>query len=222
MPLPPLPRHTVSVVGEKPTAPDEAHSFLRVRHQRLVATFANGSVSGEFAYDSVHRERLDAVVVVPHFKGSDGMERVVLRSALRPPVALRPLEARPVPERDSLGGLWEVIAGLVEPDERSPEGLLACAARELLEEAGFEVAPSALEPLGPSSFPAPGIIGERHFYFHVPVDPSARVPPTEDGSVLEQHAEIVDIPLLEALDLCRAGEIEDTKTELALRRLVEV
>jgi len=187
-----------------------------------VATFANGSVSDEFAYDSVHRERLDAVVVVPHFRDADGIQRVFLRSALRPPVALRPMEARPVPEKDSLGGLWEVIAGLVEADERSPDGLRACAARELFEEAGFEVPPSAIEPLGPSSFPAPGIIGERHFYFHVSVTASARTLPTEDGSALERHAEIVDISLTEALELCRAGEIEDTKTELALRRLVEV
>lgn len=222
MPLPPLPRHRVSVVGEKPTAPDEQGRFLRVRHQTLRATFADGSVSKEFAYDSVHRDRLDAVVVVPHYEGKDGVRRVFLRSALRPPVALRPEEARPVPERDDLGGLWEVVAGLVEPDERSPEGLAACAARELFEEAGFEVPAASLRPLGPSSFPAPGIIGERHFYFHVVVEPSARATPPEDGSALERHAEIVDIPLPEALELCRAGEIEDAKTELALRRLVEI
>jgi ADP-ribose pyrophosphatase len=65
------------------------------------------------------------------------------------------------------------------------------------------------------------MIGERHFFFHVEVDPGARAAPPEDGSVLEQQAALVDIPLDDALAACRAGDVEDAKTELALRRLVE-
>ena len=42
----------------------------------------------------------------------------------------------PIPERESLGNLWELPAGLVEVEERSPEGVRACARRELLEELG--------------------------------------------------------------------------------------
>jgi len=147
---------------------------------------------------------------------------VYLRSALRPPVALRPREAWPMPERDDLGGLWELPAGLVETDERSLDGLRRSAARELREELGFDVEPDKLASLGPSSFPAPGIIGERHFYFHVLVDPARRALPSEDGSVLEQNATIVAVALDLALDLVRAGMIEDAKTELGLRRLAEM
>jgi ADP-ribose pyrophosphatase len=76
--------------------------------------------------------------------------------------------------------------------------------------------------LGAWTYPAPGIIGERHVFFHVEVDPSARRDPPGDGSALERAAEIVSIPLDEALALARSGNLRDAKTELALRRLAEV
>jgi ADP-ribose pyrophosphatase len=222
MPLPPLPRILLLQEAER-RSPEEAESaFLRVGHNILRARFPDGEESEPFTYDIVHRERLDAVVMAAHFKDDRGRRMVYLRSALRPPVAFRPREAWPIPERDDLGGLWELPAGLVERDERSPEGLRRSAARELHEELGFEVDPSDLEPLGPSSFPAPGMIGERHFFFHVAVDPARRVDPPEDGSVLERKAAIAAIPLDEALALARTGAIEDEKTELGLRRLAEI
>jgi ADP-ribose pyrophosphatase len=222
MPLPPLPRHTLAVLDEELAPPLDQASFLRVRRQKVVLHFADGAKSEPFGYDSIDRERMDAVVVVPHFKGSDGKRWVYLRSAVRPPVAVRPEAVRPIPEKPTLGNLWEVVAGLVEVDERSPDGLRACAVRELLEEVGFSVTPPSIRDLGPSSFPAPGIIGERHFFFQIEVDPAARVAPTEDGSALERCAVIAAVSLDEALELCRAGEIEDAKTELSLRRLAEL
>lgn len=197
-------------------------AFLRVRHVVLSASFPDGSESEPFSYDMVERKALDAVVVAPHYRDAGGARWVYLRSALRPPVALRSREASPLPERPTLGGLWEVVAGLVEPDERSEAGLRACAARELYEELGAKVSAADVMSLGPATFPSPGIIGERHYYFHVEVVPASLVPPTEDGSVLERQASIVALPLDEALTLVRNGEIEDAKTEIALRRLAEV
>lgn len=200
--------------------------FLVVREHRMRVRYADGSVSDAFPYSIVDRTRLDAVVIVAHFVGPDGARRVCLRSAIRPPVGLRSgdeaaadagaFARAPTPE------LWELPAGLVEVDERSPEGVRACAQRELLEELGYDVAPEALSPLGRPVFPAPGMIAERQFFFHVAVDPSARRTPTEDGSALERHAGIVDVPLDVALEACRTGAIEDGKTELALRRLAEL
>lgn len=222
MALPPLPR--IKLVRESVTRSDEpsAQAFLYVERSVLRAQFDADTPSDSFTYDIVARERLDAVVIAAHYTDEQGQRMVYLRSALRPPVALRPKEAWPVPEREDLGGLWELPAGLVETDERSAEGLKRCAARELQEELGFEVDPDKLEALGPSSFPAPGIIGERHFYFHVVVDPTRRMLPTEDGSALERNATIVAVSLDEALDLVRSGVIEDAKTELGLRRLAEL
>jgi ADP-ribose pyrophosphatase len=219
--LPPLPAIELSLRGER-TDPAPPGAYLVVHRMEVEARFPDGSKSEPFVYDVVQRRALDAVVVVPHFVGKDGKRRVLLRSALRPPVRFRPREVWPVPERPTLGGLWEVVAGLVEEDERSPEGLRACAARELYEEVGATVALEAVHPLGPSTFPCPGVIGERHFFFHAAIDPEALVLPPEDGSVLERHARLAVVSLEEALALVRAGEIEDAKTEIALRRLAEI
>ena len=114
--------------------------------------------------------------------------------------------------------LWELPAGLVEPGEEPA----AAAAREIDEELGFTVAAASLRELGPWTFPAPGIIGERHLFFHVEVDPSSRGTPGEDGSALEAGAAIVAIPLADALEHCRRGAVPDAKTELGLRRLSEL
>ncbi len=222
MALPPLPRIELIQESVRRSDDDAPQAFLRVERSVLRARFDGGEPSEAFTYDIVARERLDAVVMVAHYVDETGKRFVFLRSALRPPVALRPREQWPMPERDDLGGLWELPAGLVETDERSPEGLRRCAARELHEELGFAVDPDKLHPLGPSSFPAPGVIGERHFYFHVLVDPSRRALPLEDGSVLEHGAAICAISLEEALSLVRAGLLEDAKTELGLRRFAEM
>jgi ADP-ribose pyrophosphatase len=219
MALPALPRHALTLVSEQPTL--DPPGFLHLRRMIMRVAFADGTVSEPFEYDAIGRGRLDAVVVAPHYRGEDGRRRVILRSCLRPPVALR-AEGSPVAEKETLGSLWELPAGLVELDERSVEGLRRCAARELLEEVGVRVEPAALQPLGPSGFPAPGVIGERHFFFHVEIDPAAMLAPTEDGSPLERLARLTAVPLDEALALTRTGEIEDEKTELALRRLAEV
>jgi ADP-ribose pyrophosphatase len=194
--------------------------FLRVRHRVLRAKFPNGSLSSEFPYDEVERTALDAVVIAAHFLDAQGVRQVFLRSALRPPVAFRTVLQ--VGERDDGGHLWELPAGLVENNERSAQGLRACAARELQEELGLRLPPDAMLPLGPSTFPAPAVIAERHFYFHCEVDPASQTAPAGDGSALERHASIVAVPLEDALIRMRAGEIQDAKTEIALRRLAEI
>jgi ADP-ribose pyrophosphatase len=218
--LPAFPRIELRIEREI-VDPHPPRAYLVVHRLDLVARFDGQLDSETFRYDAVGRTALDAVVVVPHHRDENGVLYVLLRSALRPPVAFRPREAWPVLERATLGHLWEVPAGLVEPDERSEVGLRRCAARELLEEVGAEVRPSDVIPLGPSTFPAPGVIGERHFYFRAQVDPRALTSPAEDGTVLERRAAIVDVTLEHALDLVRAGEIEDAKTEIALRRFAE-
>lgn len=218
--IPKLPGHRLAIVrDERP--PLAERGFVYIRKLELVATFAGGKKSEAFPYFAVERSRLDAVVVLAHFTGADGAPHVVLRSSIRPPVFSRPMEARPFEEKESLGELWEVPAGLVEEDETTPTGLTRCAARELFEETGIEVDPSKMLPLGPATFPTAGVIGERHFFFRVEVDPSNPKTPPEDGSVLEREAKIALVSLEDALQACRDGEIEDAKTELGLRRLAE-
>jgi ADP-ribose pyrophosphatase len=218
MPLPPFPETTLVLVDE--TRAIGAPGFVTLRRQKLRARFPDGLLSDPFTYDSFERTLLDAVVIVAHFT-KEGTRFVYLRTAVRPPLLLRSREA-PVVELPTLGILWEVPAGLVEEDEQTADGLYRCAARELHEELGIEVALSDLHALGPPTFPFPGSIGERQFFFHVEVDPAKRGVPTEDGSALEREAVVAAIPLHEALQMIRAGLIEDAKTEIALRRLAEV
>jgi ADP-ribose pyrophosphatase len=175
-----------------------------------VACYPDGTESKPFSYDIADRRAIDAAVIVAHFV-SGGVRHVYLRSAVRPPCALRALD--PVRE----GSMWEVPAGLIEPEEDPAEA----AARELGEELGFRADASDLSPLGPWMFPVPGMIAERNFYYGVEVDPSRRAAPTEDGSALERAASICAIPLSQALEHCRSGAIRDAKTELGLRRLAD-
>lgn len=195
------------------SAAPSSEPFLTLERATLRLVFADGTTSAPFAYDWIGRRALDAVVIVPHFRGPDGALRTFLRSAIRPPLVLR---ATPPFTDDPV--LFELPAGLVEPGEEPVQA----AARELDEELGFAVAASAFVPLGSWAYPAPGFVGERHLFFRVPVDVAAQRRPTEDGSVLEAHAQIVQVTVAEALALARDGRLRDSKTELALRRLVEI
>jgi len=222
MRLPPLPNIALELLQERHKAAEDEHAFLHLRRQLLRAHFPDGTTSEPFWYDSVDRSRLDAVVIAAHYRDEHNQRSVFLRSALRPSLLARQTGPMPMPEKATLGGLWELPAGLVEAQERSPQGLRSCAARELYEEVGLQIDPSDLRELGPPVFPAPGIIGERQFFFHVEVDPARRVTPPEDGSVLERGARLAALPVLEAIQRARSGEIEDAKTELGLRRLAEL
>jgi ADP-ribose pyrophosphatase len=161
-------------------------------------------------YDIATREALDAVVLAATYVAG-GVRYVYLRSAVRPPLALREVP----PSHGAM--LWELPAGLVEAGEDPA----ATAVRELAEELGFTADVRDLRPLGGWTFPTPGMIGERQIYYVVDVDPKSRVQPTEDGSVLERDAAIVALPVEDVLEHCRTGAIRDLKTELALRRLAE-
>ncbi|HMR08049.1 MAG TPA: NUDIX domain-containing protein [Polyangiaceae bacterium] len=202
-------------------SPADTGGFLRLLRRRYLAHYPDGTISAPFNYDEVDRPAIDAVVVLAYFQAPGGGLRVYLRSAVRPAVVMRDRKRSPLTESESLGCAWELPAGLVETSEQSEAGLRLAAKRELMEELGFEVAETDLIPLGPSTFPAPGICAERHFFYQVRVDPDAREEPANDGSALEHGGAVVHVALEAALQACRAGQLEDAKTELALRRFAE-
>jgi ADP-ribose pyrophosphatase len=218
--LPPLPNIRLEVLED--LSPKGPSGFLRLRRRRYRAHYPDGSASEPFDYDEVDRRAIDAAVMLAHYEDGRGVTYVYLRSSVRPPVAMRDKARSPLFNELDHGGLWELPAGLVEPGEQTPEGVLGAAQRELLEELGFEVERSALKPLGPSTFPAPGIVSERLFYLHVAVDPNARLAPQLDGSPLERFGEVIDVPLADALAWCNDGSIEDAKTEIGLRRFADI
>jgi ADP-ribose pyrophosphatase len=214
----PLPNIELELIED--LSPEVPKGFLRFSRRRYRARYPDGTVSAPFVYDAVDRAAIDAVVIVAHF-ALDGVRRVYLRSAVRPPLALRDAAHSALPNDACATGLWEVPAGIIEVSELSPSGAVRAAQRELQEELGFAVPLETMHALGPSAFPCPGVIGERHFFFEVNVDPSQRGEPDLDGSALEHFGVVVDVSLAEALAMCRRGEIEDSKTELALRRFAE-
>jgi len=209
--LPDLPWIGLSVVSDRTSVSGAAGGFLDVQRLDLVARYPDGTESAAFPYDIAVRAALDVVVMAAHYR-DDGGHFVFLRSAIRPPCALRPIP----PAHD--GRLWELPAGLIDPGEAP----IDAAERELGEELGFFQTRHGLRPLGEWMFPAPGMIGERHVYYAVEVDPRSRRTPSEDGSALERAARVISVPLSDALQECRTGAIRDAKTELALRRLAEL
>ena len=217
--LPQLPAIELELVED--LSPPDQNGFLRLVRRRYRAKYPDGSLSEPFLYDAVDRHSLDAVVIVAHFLTASGELRVYLRSSVRPPITLRD-PARSTLDGERFDGLmWELPAGMIERAELSPAGVPRAAQRELLEELGFDVTLAALQPLGHSMFPVPGFCAERQFFFEVAVNPNRRQEPALDGSALERGGVVVDVALSEALDWCRRGIIEDSKTELGLRRLQE-
>jgi len=214
------PRVDVEVVADRTSGARVDEGFLRMRRLVLRNRYPDGTVSEDYPYDVVEREAMDAVAIVLAAGGRES-PAVCLRTSIRPPLAFRREYAVPVGDGDAPPVLWEVPAGLVEPDEVGAEGLRACAARETLEEVGFRLAPDAFAPLGPAAGLSPGVLGEKIHFLVAEVEPDERGAPVEDGSPVEERAEIRFVPLPEALRALADGRIADVKTEVAVRRLAE-
>ncbi|MBK8480103.1 MAG: NUDIX hydrolase [Proteobacteria bacterium] len=198
-----------------------AGGFLALRRCRLRHWDGQGAASPPFVIDVVERSLgTDAVVVLPFARRPD---RVLLRRGLRP--ALRLGRAQGLLREGTAAPLLqlEAVAGVVERDDKGAVELLRRAALELHEEAGLQVAETALRPLGPPAFLSPGLMAERIYFFAVEAALTAEpaCPPAGDGSPFELGATLELLELDEALARCGRGEIEDLKTECALRRLAQ-
>lgn len=217
VPPPPLPGIELTITEDYTAQSKCDEGYLRIKRKKLVATYPDGAKSDEFKYDVVERWNQDAIAILLHFM-RDGERHVILRSAVRPPLALRNdlLPAARVAGVDR-GELWEIVAGLVEKDERTPEGLILCAVRETEEEVALKIRKEDVRPLGGVFFPSAGIVGECIFLFEAEVDATNRPEPVGDGA-LEKNAKVIEVPLSRALEWCDQGLLPDSKTELAIRR----
>lgn len=196
--------------------------FLRLRRLRARNRRADGSASREYPIDVIDRPTLDAVAVCLWARTPRGVE-VLTRRGLRPAAYFRRGKVAVLPEPEYLL-VEELVAGVLEPGELGLDALRRRGADEVREEAGLALDPAALEPLGGPFFPLPGIVSEKIHLLAAevarPEGPGVRAAPQEgDGSPLEEGAVLVWRELSEALAACERGEIEDAKTELALRRL---
>ena len=216
---PPLPAIGLDITEDYTAQSRCDEGYLRVKRRKMRARYADGQQSDEFKYDVVERWNQDAVAILLHSVRA-GVRYIILRSAIRPPLALREtlLEgAAPYPDGVSRGELWEIPAGLVENDERNARGLVECAVRETEEEVGLTIRAEDVRPLGGAMLPSSGIIGECVFLFECEVDTSKHTVPEGDGP-LERNARVIEVPFETALSWCDHGLLPDAKTELAIRR----
>ena len=186
--------------------------YLLLRRMRMRMLLSDGSRTPVGTWDYVERPSgLDAVVIALWRRGEGGRVEVLLRSGLRVPVRFgRPHE----PPREHFP---ELVAGILEPGDEPRRR----AADEALEEAGLRISPEAVEPLGPASFPTPGMCAEMFHFVACEVPSGKAGTPHGDGSPFEEGAVLEWVELGEALRRCSQGEIQDMKTEVGLRRLRE-
>lgn len=218
-----MPRVTAIEIVEDRTARSRCdEGFLRLKRYRARNRRDDGSRSPEYPIDVIDRPTLDAVGVCLWARGAAGVE-VLTRRGLRPAAYFRRGQTPVLPEGEYLL-LEELVAGVLEPGEVGLDALRRRAADEVREEAGLEVAPDRFQQLGGPFFMLPGIASEKIHLVEAQVErgggPAAwPAPETGDGSPLEEGAELRWRPLAAAIEACERGEIEDAKTELALRRL---
>jgi ADP-ribose pyrophosphatase len=215
---PPLPAIKLSITEDYTAQSKCDEGYLRIKRRKMRARYSTGEDSEEFKYDVVERWNQDAVAILLHFV-RNGERHIILRSAIRPPLALRDdlIEGAARAAGVERGELWEIPAGLVEKDERNPEGIVMCAVRETQEEVALTIKKEHVRALGGPVFPSAGIIGECIFLFEAEVSADKRPEPVGDGA-LEKHAKVIEVPLSVALDWCDRGLLPDSKTELAIRR----
>ncbi|GEJ57858.1 NUDIX hydrolase [Anaeromyxobacter diazotrophicus] len=218
-----MPRLTAIEIVEDRTARSRCdEGFLRLKRYRARNRREDGSRSPEYPIDVIDRPTLDAVAVCLWARGAEGIE-VLTRRGLRPAAYFRRGKAAVLPEGEYLL-LEELVAGVLEPGEVGLDALRRRAADEVREEAGLEVAPDRFQPLGGPFFMLPGIASEKIHLVEAQVERGGGpavwpAPETGDGSPLEEGAELRWRPLAAAIEACERGELEDAKTELALRRL---
>lgn len=193
--------------------------FLHVRRLRVRNQRADGSHSAVYRVDVVDRPRLDAVAVLVWRRGPSGLE-FLTRQNLRPAAHFRQGKSPTVPDGRAHLYCEEIVAGLLEVEDRGEAGLRHRCAEEVREEAGFTVAPEAVERLGPPFFVAPGIISEKIFLAAVDVTGLPGEAPRGDGSPLEEGGELRWRTLSSLQAALADGTIQDAKTELALGRFL--
>lgn len=192
--------------------------FLRVRRLVCRNLREDGSRSAAFPVDLVDRENLDAVAVLIWRQAPEGPELLV-RDCLRPGAFFRKDRDTPVPGESGSLFVKEVVAGILEAEDRGLEGVRFRSAEEAREEAGYRVAPEEVVHLGAPFYLVPGVLSEKVYLTAVDVTGRESEAASGDGSPMEEGGALAFYRLSEVLSACYRGELEDAKTELGATRL---
>ncbi len=195
--------------------------FLQLRRLWARNRRADGSHSPTYRIDVVDRPKLDAVAVLVWRRGSKGLE-FLTRTQLRPAAYFRAGKHAVMPDERDWLFCEEIVAGLLEPSDEGELALRARAAEEVFEEAGLRVSADEVQLLGAPFFVAPGILSEKIFLSHVEVTGRPEVSPEGDGSPLEEGSTLRWRSKEALFEAIARGELQDAKTELALRRFADL
>ncbi len=212
-----MPDVRIEVVEDRTGTARCDEGFVRVRRYRLVNVGTDGARSAAYSYDVVDRRHMDAVAMAL-VDPSPPEPRLVFRRALRPPLWFRTDHAIPLPEAPGRAHALELPAGLIEDAEKGPEGITGCASRETHEETGLVVPPERFEWLGPPVLLSPGLLAEKVHLVVATVDLAVLPRPLPEGPV-EEAGDVLVLAWSEVWRRLEAGEIDDAKTEIGLRRL---
>jgi hypothetical protein len=206
-----LPKHKLIIGPQQP-----AKGFIKAVSHNIEFHFDNGE-KDSMIVDSLDKKCMDVVVIVPYERDQYGLN-IYLRSCIRPSLATREYDVGRPDKHKENPIMWELPAGLVEPEETGMEGIYSAALRELKEETGFIVPSYKIEQLGHPYFSSPGIVSERIYIMLVDVNKCNKIKPTEDGSALEKNAVVESVSLTQAFQMINDGDIVDSKTILSLYR----
>lgn len=200
--------------------------FLRVKRLKLKNLYTNGTESAAYPCDIVERRQVDAVAIVLYevvdtAETGKKVVRVLLRKGIRAPVYLRQHDDLNGRDEPIYSSVYEIVAGVLEDQDRGYEGVDRRAVEEAREEAGMDIGPDAVASLGGSFFPSPGITPEKVYLASCRANLENRGEAVGDGSVMEEGASVEILDLKTAIKMCRDGEIQDAKTEIALLRMAD-
>ena len=213
---------SIEVVEDRTATSRCDEGFLCVSRLLIRNVYDDGSRSQPYPCDVVSRPGSDAVVAVLYERAGEEDVRVLLRESPRAPVYLRRHKNFVHPDPREYLSVAEVVAGLVEAgDAPGPQGLRERAAIEAKEEAGSALPPEAFALIGGETFASPGTSDEKVYYCAAAARLDAADPAGGDGTVMEEHAQLVVRELGDAIQACRSGAIPDMKTEIALLRLAD-
>ena len=208
----------IEVLGEGGL--DERPSFIRVRRIKLRHRYEGDRFSAPYPFDILEGSFADAVAVVLYSIDQEGKISVGVRRGVRPSIYLR----KNNPAKAALDGTprllyYEIVAGGIEYGDFKGLGIDGRAAREVREEAGFQVRPEDVVALGEATVSSPAYGMEKIHYRAVRVDPEQARQPQGDGHPLEEVGDFQFHELTKAIAWCRSGTIQDSKTEIGLLRL---
>jgi hypothetical protein len=206
----------VEVAGEPGPGEGGFLTLIRLKYRNV---YADGGRSRPYLYEYIHRRGYDAVAI-GLFHEEEGIPAMAWRPGIRVPVCFRRDLTLAVSDPRHYLTVPEAVAGSLEPGDGGADGVLRRVVEEVLEEAGFQILPGDVIPLGGGFFPSHGQSSEKIHLCAARVNPALRGEAGGDGSVNETDAPPVRFsPLRDILLASARGEMEDPKLEILAWRL---